>query len=225
MDLTQVLVDFKRFERTAIWHEFWYGKEKSKEYKPPIFKRNKRNLTKNHRIPKELKSWLNAMRSEIMDPKNRNQVKCNLPVEEINALTELIKLQRERVIIINPCDKGSGIIIMDFQMYMHACYEHLLTKQRQENGEMLDCYTKVEDLEVLRSTAKIEKVIQEGLDKEILNEEEANAMNPNLKGLAKFYVNFKVHKPHEPILHPHLDLSSVNLGQFQTTLLFMWNII
>ena len=69
-----------------------------------------------------------------------------MPVEEINALKELTKLQRERVINIKSCDKGAGIIIMNFKMYMHACYEHLLTKQRQENGEMLDFYTKVEDL-------------------------------------------------------------------------------
>ena len=24
LDITQVLVDFKRFERSTIWHEFWY---------------------------------------------------------------------------------------------------------------------------------------------------------------------------------------------------------
>ena len=43
---------------------------------------------------------LNAIRSEIMDPWNRNQEKCKLPQEEPNALKELIKLQKERVIII-----------------------------------------------------------------------------------------------------------------------------
>ena len=29
LDLTPVLVDFKRFEHTMIWHEFWYGREQS----------------------------------------------------------------------------------------------------------------------------------------------------------------------------------------------------
>ena len=51
MDLTQVLVDFKRFERSAIWHEFWYGKEKNRNYKPPIFKKQKRNYPKNYSSP------------------------------------------------------------------------------------------------------------------------------------------------------------------------------
>ena len=32
LDLTEVLVDFKRFERSAIWHEFMYGKEKDDNY-------------------------------------------------------------------------------------------------------------------------------------------------------------------------------------------------
>ena len=42
LDLTQVLVDFKRFERTMIWQEFWFGKtQESEEYKPPIFKEKK----------------------------------------------------------------------------------------------------------------------------------------------------------------------------------------
>ena len=50
MDLTHVLVGFKIFEHTAIWYEFWYGKEKSKENKPLIFRRNKRNLPKNQII-------------------------------------------------------------------------------------------------------------------------------------------------------------------------------
>ena len=27
LDLTQVLVDFKRFERSMIWHEFFHGKD------------------------------------------------------------------------------------------------------------------------------------------------------------------------------------------------------
>ena len=63
-------------------------------------------------------------------------------------------------------------------------------------------YSKVEDLELLISTSKIYKVIQQGLDKEILNEEEANEMNPNLKELAKLVMPFKVHKPHDSLTAP-----------------------
>ena len=35
LDLTQVLVDFKRFERSMIWKEFWFGREDLDEKKKP----------------------------------------------------------------------------------------------------------------------------------------------------------------------------------------------
>ena len=40
----------------------------------------------------------------------------------------LIQLQKERKIKIKLCDKGAGIIILDFQEYMRACMKHLETK-------------------------------------------------------------------------------------------------
>ena len=39
LDISQVLTDFRRFERTMIWKEFWFGKD-SEPYVPPIFKQN-----------------------------------------------------------------------------------------------------------------------------------------------------------------------------------------
>ena len=95
LDLTQILVDYQRFERTMIWHEFWFGREKDENYKPPIFKAKKNNLPKNHNIPKELKTFLGAVKSEIMDPLNRNKVKCNLPPDEVRALKELVTLIKD----------------------------------------------------------------------------------------------------------------------------------
>ena len=56
-----------------------------------------------------------------MDHRNRNYVECNLPQDEIQALKELIQLQKEKVIVIKPCDKGAGMIILDNPVYMRAC--------------------------------------------------------------------------------------------------------
>ena len=39
---------------------------------------------------------------------------CNLPIKEINALNHLIQLQKQRSIVIKVCDKGAGVMIMDF---------------------------------------------------------------------------------------------------------------
>ena len=65
---------------------------------------------------------------------NRNKVRPNLPPEELKGLNELIKLQRDRIITIKPCDKGAGLIILDFDAYMNSCYNHLESKQKQPNG-------------------------------------------------------------------------------------------
>ena len=38
MDFTQLLVDHKRFERSAIWTEYHYGKDELDKKEPQIFK-------------------------------------------------------------------------------------------------------------------------------------------------------------------------------------------
>ena len=70
-----------------------------------------------------------------MDPRNRNDVKCNLPHDEIIALKELVRLQKNRVITLKACDKGAGIMVLDFNAYMRACYEHLLSSQPNSSTE------------------------------------------------------------------------------------------
>ena len=92
LDLTQILTDFKRFERTIIWKEFWYGRETDYTRKAPIFKSKKNNLPKNYTTPKNLKYFLAAIKSELLDPKNRNKVKCNLLDNELKAILELVQL-------------------------------------------------------------------------------------------------------------------------------------
>ena len=73
LDITQLLVDFNRFARAMIWQEFWFERENNEEYEKPIFKSRKKNLPKNYSTPKGLKTMLSSIRSEIMDPRNRNK--------------------------------------------------------------------------------------------------------------------------------------------------------
>ena len=147
LDITEVLVDFNKFYRAAIWQEYWFEREVDEDYIKPIFKKNKFNLPKNHETPKGLKTFWNSIKSEIMDPKNRTNEKCNLPHDEILALKELVRLQRERVIVIKPCDKGAGVIILDFLVYMRSCYDHLLAVQPNTNVEgENNCVTKKQSI-------------------------------------------------------------------------------
>ena len=108
----------------------------------------------------------------------------------------MIKLQKERRITIKPCDKGAGIIILDFQRYMDSCYNHLNSKQKQDDGSFKPYYQKVDKETVESVKTVISKHLKEGLEKEFISKDEFNAMDPVDKTAAKFYEIFKVHKEH-----------------------------
>ena len=46
LNITQVLVDFRKFERNLVWKEFFFGKEPDEKYKPKIFQTHKTNFPK-----------------------------------------------------------------------------------------------------------------------------------------------------------------------------------
>ena len=71
LDITQILVDFNRFSLSAIWQEYWYGREPEHLINKLMFKNKKKHiLSKNHKPPIGLKTFLNPIKSEIMDPRN-----------------------------------------------------------------------------------------------------------------------------------------------------------
>ena len=191
IDITQMLVDLKYFERIMYWQEYFHGTEQENR-EEQIFKERKTNLPKNHRAPEALRNYLGAVKSELMDPLNRNKVNSNIPPEERKALKELIQLQKTRQITVKPCDKGAGIIVLDFHNYLKSCYDHLKSKQ---NGVLY--YEKVDHKYIEAAKKKLKLVLDEGFNNEILSKEEYRAMDPAEKQPAKFYCTFKVHKPHK----------------------------
>ena len=194
MDLTQLLTEFRRHERTMVWKEFWYNSENDEAYEAPIFKEKKSNFPRNHSAPKGLQDYLVAVKSEILDPKNRYKVDTNISEEEKEALKELIKLQKERKIVIRPCDKGAGIIILDFEEYIKACQEHLESKT--DTGE--NYYINVDDHTLEEARTKITNIVKEGYDNELLSKQEYAAMTPGESVIpGRFYALFKVHKEYE----------------------------
>ena len=122
LDITQVQVDLKRLERSTVWKEFWHGKGDKEPQQENIFKIKKTNFPKNYMVPEGLKTFVNSIRSEIQDPCNRSNEGCNLPPCELEALKQLQRLQRDKQIIIRACDKGAGVMILDFNEYLKACY-------------------------------------------------------------------------------------------------------
>ena len=136
------------------------------------------------------------MKSEILDPRHRNASPCNIPHGEIEALRELIRLQRERIIVIKACDKGGGIIILDFKEYLRACYEHLMSSQSKPGEELNLYYKQVNSLNLAEAVSTIRSILQEGLDKNIISKEEFQSMDPQDGKPARLYCNFKIHKEH-----------------------------
>ena len=98
VNVTELLIDIDKFIRTHLWKEYFFLNQPP-EKKPPIVKNEKTNLPKNHRTPENLKRFLNATTSELLDSKNRNPITNNLSDEEIKALKELTDLQKNRKIV------------------------------------------------------------------------------------------------------------------------------
>ena len=198
LNMTQVLTDFAKFERKLIWREFFAGIDDDQDYVPPIFRKEKHNFPKNHKTPQELKTFISGVKSELMDPENRNHVRPNLPPDEIEALQKLIELQKSRIITIKPCDKGAGIIILNFEDYVDSCSTHLSSKQLQPDGSQLPYYEKVEETIIREAKHLISSTLETGKEKGWINKDEFEAMLPDEKNPGKFYQLFKVHKEHVP---------------------------
>ena len=130
--------------------------------------------------------------------KNRQQVESNLPPDEIQAVKQLIRLQRERIIVIKACDKGAGLILLDFKDYMKACYEHLLSSIKIKEDQPHYYYKQVDCLFLEKAKIEIEDVLIEAHSLDLLSKTEYDTMNPRDCDPARFYCNFKVHKLHEP---------------------------
>ena len=157
--MTQVFVNYKRFEKSAIWREFHHGRPKE-DTESQIFRTHKTNLPKNYSVPEGLKLFFSSVKSELIDPRNRNYAQFNLPQEELQALKELQQLQKERKVVIRACYKGAGIIVLNFEDYVKSCYEHLTSQQ--SHGEPY--YSPASDLELEQAKRKIKNIVNEGFE-------------------------------------------------------------
>ena len=144
--------------------------------------------------PSHKKIFLNGVQSEIKDPGNRNKARPNLPKDEAKALVELVRLQRERVIVIKPADKGSGIVILDFADYLTSCNNHLQSQQKQPDGSWKNYYSSVTEDDFKAAKDEIKGVLDEALKANLITKSDYDQMNPMDKGPSKFYEIFKMHK-------------------------------
>ena len=102
----------------------------------------------------------------------------------------MIELQKQQVITIKPCDKGAGIIILDFPEYINACEKHLKAKQSQSDGSQKPYYQEVE--EDIR--LKVNQIVKDAFNNCIIKKEEYEQMRSDDKTAARFYCTYKVYK-------------------------------
>ena len=60
---------------------------------------------------KGLKTFISSVKSELTGS-ILNKTNSNLPTDEQEALKSLVTLQRMRKIVIKPCDKGAGVLVV-----------------------------------------------------------------------------------------------------------------
>ena len=141
-------------------------------------------MPKNYSVPEGLKIFLNSVKSEITHQRNRNSVKCYLPQDELQSLKELEQLQRDRKIVVKAGDKGAGIVIVNFEDYIKVCYEHLTSKQTNDQ----QYYSEVTDLNLEQAKQDINNVLKEGLDKEYIKNQNMMLLIQRIRKLDVFTV-------------------------------------
>ncbi len=79
----ELLVDFRKFERSMMWKEYFKDEEREEEWKPEIFPKEKSNLPPRH--SKQLDTFLRGVKSQLRG-KTLNKSTCNIPKGEVEAL-------------------------------------------------------------------------------------------------------------------------------------------
>ena len=70
--------------------------------------------------------------------------------------------------MVRACDKGAGIMILNFNDYLKACYEQLAS----ETVDGKPYYNQVNELELEKTKTKITRVLEDSLKNEIISQSE-----------------------------------------------------
>ena len=175
-----------------MWREF-YSDEEKEEWTRPLFPKEKSNLPT--KVSSSLKTFLAGSKSAFTGS-ILNKVRSNISTEENEALKLLIILQKERKIIIKPCDKGAGIVVCNFDDYLRSSTEHL--SGHVEGKPTEKCYREITEKDFQAAKNEIDNKLKAGLASSEISKEELEAMTTADKGPGKFYQIFKVHKKHTP---------------------------
>ena len=126
-----------------------------------------------------------------------NRIHPNLSKLELEGKDSLVAAQRSRDIVIKPADKSGEICIMNAKDYVSIIEEDLKATYRGPGGEILNYYEEVNPGLLLRILEDARALIEEGLERGILNESDALIMMPADPKPGRYYGMMKLQKPKE----------------------------
>ena len=188
---TQTLYDIKRFSRAMRWKEVWGSSDDSAPIQK-IFTQKKHNLPQ---VPpsKPLERFLYGVESDLLQFDNQN-IPSNLSKEEKEALKELISLQKLGRIVIQRCDKGGAVAIMDRDQYMLGIEEHLKSSITREDGSILPVYREIDEIMPRVYYDNIKMAANQGVEDGIITKDIAEQLVPPAPSNGRAYGMPKAHK-------------------------------
>ena len=185
---------WQRFGRTVRWKEFWHGKVEGQAVTGPkkIFKRVKSNLPP-YPPPRHLRTFLQAAADDVfLAP--LNTMHPNLPVEEEEAMQELVEAQNRGEYKILPNDKSGGVTVVDLTDYKLVVGEQLSATYTGEDGEAHPYYRRTCHQHLSNLRANAQELVQEGVEAGFIHPEDAKEMVPEEAKPGRYYGLAKVHK-------------------------------
>uniref|UniRef100_A0A8C5Q1A3 Reverse transcriptase domain-containing protein n=1 Tax=Leptobrachium leishanense TaxID=445787 RepID=A0A8C5Q1A3_9ANUR len=187
LDKFNVYIDLQRFKRKLSLKFFFLKNPIERDIRQnlgPTLHTPLKNPSKfytRHVVSNEIKVFKNLIMNDIekMSLKNKNY---NLTKEEKIAIRSL---QKDSSITIKPANKGDGIVILSKEMYDAEVLRTL--------GDETT-YEKLKSDPIKDIKERINILLQEGLDKEILNQQEYNNIKMEYTKTPHMYILPKIHK-------------------------------
>ena len=125
------------------------------------------------------------------------------------GLDEIVKMQKQGLIVCVPTDKTSGFAIFNREDYIEAMNRNLNHTFKDSDGTIRQRYTKINQDQEAAITNKIFQVLSNAHTAGKISDLEFNSMDPTNCKTARIYGLAKDHKPFEnyPELRPIASLS------------------
>ena len=196
---TQLLADMARLERSMAWHTIFGNRNDDKpngndidsKTEDIIFKREKKtNLPKYY--PKEISQYVESVTSDFVGTEFI-KVHPNLTKTEQEALINLLQLQKEGKIVMQPADKNLGIVIFNREDYVNEGLRQL-NECTTIDGSNVQYYKKVDANLLTTQHRLIKKCIEDNVQKGLISNKTAKQLIPTKIQAGNLYLLAKVHK-------------------------------